>query len=48
MSHVFPVVMMLPGNVSKQTIILHNEHVWSFTKIQTVREEIKKKIEECK
>jgi len=46
MSHVFPVVMMLPG-VSKQTITLHNEHIWFLTKIQIVREERKKKIQEC-
>jgi len=47
MSHVFPVVMMLPGDVSKQTITLRNEHIWFLTKIQIVREKIKKKIQEC-
>jgi len=48
MSHVFPVFMMLPGDVSKQKITLHNKHVRSLTKIQTVKEEIKKKIQECR
>jgi len=47
MSHVFPVAMMLPGDVSNQKITFHIEHVWSLTKCQIVREEKKKKLQEC-
>jgi len=47
MSHVFPVAMLLSGDVSNQKITFHIEHVWSLTKFQIVREERKKKIQEC-